>query len=46
LLMVCADWAGRMALAPVEIPVGIITAVIGGPYLLWILVRQPVRKTP
>nr|WP_244636368.1 iron ABC transporter permease [Pseudomonas coleopterorum] len=46
LLMVCADWSGRTVLAPVEIPVGIVTAVIGGPYLLWILIRQPVRSTP
>lgn len=46
LLMVCADWSGRIVLAPVEIPVGIVTAVVGGPYLLWILIRQPVRSTP
>ncbi|WP_230124164.1 iron chelate uptake ABC transporter family permease subunit, partial [Pseudomonas sp. Bi70] len=31
-------------LAPIEIPVGVITAVVGGPYLLWILLRQPARK--
>lgn len=44
LLMIAADWVGRTAFAPVEIPVGVITAVIGGPYLLWILLREP-RKT-
>lgn len=43
LLMLIADWAGRTLLAPVEIPVGIIMAVIGGPYLIWILLRQPSR---
>lgn len=43
LLMVLADWVGRTALAPVEIPVGIIMAIVGGPYLLWILLRQPSR---
>ncbi|BAP45799.1 ABC transporter permease [Pseudomonas sp. StFLB209] len=46
LLMVCADWSGRTLLAPLEIPVGIVTAIVGGPYLLWILTRQPARSTP
>ncbi len=41
LVMVLADLAGRLILAPVEVPVGIITAVVGGPYLLWILIRKP-----
>jgi len=43
LLMIAADWLGRTAFAPVEIPVGVITAVVGGPYLLWILLREPRR---
>lgn len=43
LLMIIADWTGRTLLAPVEIPVGIIMAIIGGPYLIWILLRQPSR---
>lgn len=43
-LMVAADWAGRTLLAPIEIPVGVITAIVGGPYLLWILLRQPSRR--
>lgn len=41
LLMTTADWVGRTAFAPVEIPVGVITAIVGGPYLLWILLREP-----
>ncbi|WP_313549701.1 iron ABC transporter permease [Pseudomonas sp.] len=45
LLMILADWVGRTWFAPIEIPVGVVTAVIGGPYLLWILLRQPVRKS-
>lgn len=40
-LTLLADWLGRTLLAPVEIPVGIVTAVIGAPYLLWIILRQP-----
>ncbi|MDT8896010.1 iron ABC transporter permease [Halomonas sp. I1] len=39
LIMVLADLAGRLMLAPLEIPVGIVTAVVGGPWLLWILIR-------
>lgn len=44
LLMALADWVGRSAFAPIEIPVGVITAVVGGPYLLWILLRRPDRR--
>jgi iron complex transport system permease protein len=38
-LVVC-DLAARTLLAPVEIPVGVITAMIGGPFFLWLLVRR------
>ena len=30
----------RTVLAPLELPVGIITALIGGPFFLWLLVRK------
>ncbi|WP_275286049.1 FecCD family ABC transporter permease [Halomonas elongata] len=39
LIMVLADLAGRLMLSPLEVPVGIVTAVVGGPWLLWILIR-------
>ena len=45
LLTLIADWLGRTALTPIEIPVGIIMALIGAPYLLWIILRQPKRST-
>jgi iron complex transport system permease protein len=38
-LIVC-DVIARTIIAPVELPVGIITAVIGGPFFLWLLVRR------
>jgi iron complex transport system permease protein len=38
-LIVC-DAVARTILAPVEIPVGIVTAMIGGPFFLWLLVRK------
>ncbi|WP_422674210.1 FecCD family ABC transporter permease [Billgrantia bachuensis] len=44
LVMVLADLAGRMLLSPIEIPVGIVTAVVGGPWLLWILLRPASRN--
>ncbi len=40
LIMVIADLLGRTVLSPIEIPVGIVTSIVGGPYLIWILVRQ------
>ena len=43
LLVVAADLAGR--LLPAELPVGIITAVLGAPYLLWLLLRLNRRVT-
>ena len=39
LLVVAADLAARTAL-PVELPVGIVTAVLGAPYLLYLLTRR------
>lgn len=39
LLVVVADGIGRTLLAPVEIPVGVVTAVVGAPYLVWLLRR-------
>ena len=34
------DTLARMLIAPAEIPVGIITAMLGGPFFLWLLVRR------
>jgi iron complex transport system permease protein len=38
--LVTCDVVARTAMAPVELPVGIITALVGGPFFLWLLVRQ------
>ncbi|MET0134356.1 MAG: iron ABC transporter permease [Kibdelosporangium sp.] len=40
LLMVVADAAARTVFAPTQLPVGVLTAVLGGPYLIWLLVRR------
>ncbi len=40
IVMVLADLVARTVLAPVEIPVGIVTALAGGPFFVWLLVRK------
>lgn len=38
--LVACDVAARSVLAPMELPVGILTAMIGGPFFLWLLIRK------
>ncbi|RKQ95764.1 iron complex transport system permease protein [Kushneria sinocarnis] len=45
LLMTLADLVGRLLLAPIEVPVGIVTAIVGAPLLLWMLLRPEARLT-
>ena len=40
-LTIC-DTAARTLIAPSEIPVGVVTAFIGGPFFLWVLSRKAV----
>ncbi len=40
LMLVIADTAARTVLSPAEIPVGILTSLIGGPFFLCLLLRQ------
>jgi iron complex transport system permease protein len=40
IFVVLADLVARTVLSPVEIPVGLITAVVGGPVFLWLLSRK------
>ncbi|PZG17057.1 iron ABC transporter [Micromonospora craterilacus] len=44
LLLVLADLAGRRLFAPTQLPAGVLTAAIGGPYLLYLLLRG--RRRP
>lgn len=39
-LLLLADIVARTAVAPAELPIGIVTALIGAPYFLWLLLRQ------
>ncbi len=40
LLLLSADLLARRAVAPTELPVGIVTGILGAPYLLWLLARS------
>ncbi|NYI97622.1 iron complex transport system permease protein [Streptomonospora nanhaiensis] len=40
LLLSAADLVAQRALAPTQLPVGVVTAVIGGSYLVWVLYRE------
>lgn len=43
-LLLAADVAARVLLAPRELPVGVLTAILGGLYLLWLLRRGRVAS--
>ncbi|MGB9868073.1 MAG: FecCD family ABC transporter permease [Bacillota bacterium] len=38
-LLVLADTLSRVVIAPTELPVGVITALLGGPFFAWVLRR-------
>ncbi|MGD2183701.1 FecCD family ABC transporter permease [Lusitaniella coriacea] len=42
-IVVLADLLGRLLFAPIELPCGIITAIIGAPYFLYLLIRDRER---
>jgi iron complex transport system permease protein len=39
LALTVADWAARIAVAPAELPIGLVTSLVGGPFFLWLLAR-------
>jgi iron complex transport system permease protein len=39
LVMLLSDLVGRRMFAPSELPVGVVTGIVGAPYLLWLLTR-------
>ncbi|WP_443062466.1 FecCD family ABC transporter permease [Streptomyces sp. NBC_00457] len=39
-LLVIADWASQRAFGADQLPVGVVTGVVGGVYLLWLLVTE------
>jgi iron complex transport system permease protein len=43
-LLLAADIVGRVVARPAEIDVGILTALVGAPFFIWIVRRQRVRE--
>lgn len=39
-LLLIADLVARFAVAPAELPLGVVTALIGAPFLIWLLGRR------
>ncbi|MGR8011364.1 FecCD family ABC transporter permease [Streptomyces hypolithicus] len=39
-LLVVADWVAQQAFGDTQLPVGVVTGVLGGCYLLWLLVTE------
>ena len=39
-LMVAADVGARLALNPIQVPVGVVTGIIGGPYFLYLMRKK------
>jgi iron complex transport system permease protein len=39
ILLIVADLGARTLVTPAELPVGVLTATIGGPFFLWLLLR-------
>ncbi len=42
--LVLADWVARMVMIPAELPVGIVTSLIGAPFFLWLISRVGRRR--
>jgi iron complex transport system permease protein len=40
MFLALADTFARVIMQPTEMPVGIVTAVIGAPFFVWLLIRK------
>ncbi len=40
IFLIWCDTFARTIISPAELPVGILTAILGGPFFIWLLVRQ------
>jgi iron complex transport system permease protein len=45
IFLVIADTIGRTIIAPSELPVGVLTALVGGPFFLWLLFGKNNRNS-
>ncbi len=44
LLLIAADLSARTVAAPAELPLGVLTALVGGPFFFWLLRRTRIRQ--
>ncbi len=44
ILLLIADLIARTVVTPAELPIGIITGILGGPFFLWLLRRQRITS--
>jgi iron complex transport system permease protein len=44
ILLIGADAMARTIVAPAELPIGIITSLLGGPFFLWLLMRTRIGE--
>ncbi len=44
-LVPAADTLARTLAAPAELPLGVLTALVGGPFFLWLLLRSPIVES-
>jgi iron complex transport system permease protein len=40
ILVLLADGVGRSIISPAELPIGILTALLGGPFFVYLIMRQ------
>jgi iron complex transport system permease protein len=43
IFLIVADTIGRVIVAPAQLPVGVVTAIVGGPFFLYLLIRYSRR---
>lgn len=44
-LLIAADAVARVIVVPAELPIGVITALLGGPFFLWLLLRLRIGES-
>jgi iron complex transport system permease protein len=43
-LLAACDTIGRIVMAPSEVPAGAVMAILGGPYLVWVLRQRAINE--
>ncbi len=43
LALTLADWFARVLISPAELPIGLLTSLVGGPFFIWLLMKGHAR---